>query len=47
MGQRRLSNGTADDQSKRPHAPKKSNNTVLNNTSTRKGEVHSVALAKT
>ena len=39
MGQRRLSNGTADDQSKRPHAPKKSNNTVLNNTSTRKGEV--------
>ena len=40
MGQRRLTKATADDQSKRPNnGPKKSNNTVLNNTSTRKGEV--------
>ena len=42
MGQRRLSNAPADDQSKRPQGQQprqKSNNTVLNNTSTRKGEV--------
>ncbi|MCA9335102.1 ribonuclease J, partial [Candidatus Saccharibacteria bacterium] len=41
MGQRRLSKGTPDDQSKRPQGQQrqKSNNTVLNNTSTRKGEV--------
>ena len=41
MGQRRLSNATPDDQSKRPHGQqrKNTNNTVLNNTSTRKGEV--------
>jgi ribonuclease J len=41
MGQRRLSNAPADDQSKRPQQPRapKSNNTVLNNTTTRKGEV--------
>lgn len=41
MGQRRLSNARPDDQSKRPQGQQrpKSNNTVLNNTSTRKGEV--------
>jgi ribonuclease J len=41
MGQRRLSNATPDDQNKRPQGQQrpKSNNTVLNNTSTRKGEV--------
>ncbi len=41
MGQRRLSNAAQDDQSKRPASQQrqKSNNTVLNNTSTRKGEV--------
>jgi ribonuclease J len=42
MGQRRLSNAGPDDQSKRPQGQqqrKNTNNTVLNNTSTRKGEV--------
>lgn len=40
MGQRRLANAQADDQSKRPSSPKqKSNNSVLNNTTIRKGEV--------
>lgn len=41
MGQRRLSNSTPDDQSKRPQGQQrqKSNNSVLNNTNTRKGEV--------
>ncbi len=41
MGQRRLANARPDDQSKRPQGQQrpKSNNTVLNNTSTRKGEV--------
>lgn len=41
MGQRRLSNATPDDQTKRPQGQQrqKSNNTVLNNTNTRKGEV--------
>ncbi len=41
MGQRRLSNAAPDDQSKRPQGQQrqKSNNTVLNNTNTRKGEV--------
>jgi ribonuclease J len=41
MGQRRLSNATPDDQNKRPQGQQrqKSNNTVLNNTSIRKGEV--------
>ncbi|HEX7484292.1 MAG TPA: ribonuclease J [Candidatus Saccharimonadales bacterium] len=41
MGQRRLSNTTPDDQSKRPQGQQrqKSNNTVLNSTTTRKGEV--------
>jgi ribonuclease J len=41
MGQRRLSNATPDDQSKRPQGQQrqKSNNSVLNNTNTRKGEV--------
>lgn len=41
MGQRRLKTPEGDDQSKRPrsNAPHKSNNTVLNNTSIRKGEV--------
>ena len=44
MGQRRLSNVQSDDQNKRPQqgqgAPRpKSTNTVLNNTTTRKGEV--------
>ena len=41
MGQRRLTNATPDDQAKRPQGQQraKSNNTVLNNTSIRKGEV--------
>ena len=41
MGQRRLSKPQADDMSKRPQRQQrqKSNNTVLNNTTTRKGEV--------
>src|SRR5215469_14382046 len=40
MGQRRLANTQNDDMSKRPQGQKqKSNNTVLNNTTTRKGEV--------
>ena len=40
MGQRRLSKPQADDMSKRPNQQKrKSDNTVLNNTSTRRGEV--------
>ncbi len=41
MGQRRLANSTPDDQNKRPQGQQrqKSNNTVLNNTTTRKGEV--------
>lgn len=41
MGQRRLANAAPDDQSKRPQGQQrqKSNNSVLNNTSTRKGEV--------
>lgn len=41
MGQRRLSNAAPDDQSKRPQNQQKpkSNNTVLNGTSIRKGEV--------
>lgn len=41
MGQRRLVSAAPDDQSKRPQGQQrqKSNNTVLNNTSTRKGEV--------
>lgn len=42
MGQRRLSNARPDDQSKRPQGQqqrKNTNNTVLNNTNTRKGEV--------
>src|SRR3989344_1321940 len=41
MGQRRLSNAAPDDQSKRPQNQQKpkSNNTVLNNTTIRKGEV--------
>lgn len=40
MGQRRLATPAGDDQNKRPpRVPQKSNNTVLNNTSTRKGEV--------
>lgn len=40
MGQRRLKNSSSDDQSKRPQrSPQKSKNTILNNTSTRKGEV--------
>ncbi|HMQ96177.1 MAG TPA: ribonuclease J [Candidatus Saccharibacteria bacterium] len=39
MGQRRLAKPQADDANKRPHQPKKSNNTVLNATTTRKGEV--------
>jgi len=39
MGQQRLTNAQGDDQSKRPaQARPKSNNTVLNNTTTRKGE---------
>lgn len=45
MGQRRLSNPQADDMSKRPgqNQKKKSNNTVLNNTNTRRGEVFRAA----
>ncbi len=40
MGQRRLATPQGDDISKRPHGQKqKSNNTILNNTTTRKGEV--------
>lgn len=40
MGQRRLSSPQGDDTAKQPQRkPQKSNNTVLNNTSTRKGEV--------
>src|SRR6478672_6424165 len=40
MGQRRLSKPQGDDMSKRPNQQKrKSDNTVLNNTSTRRGEV--------
>jgi ribonuclease J len=40
MGQRRLSNPQSDDMSKRPNQQKKkSDNTVLNNTNTRRGEV--------
>src|SRR6478736_22703 len=41
MGQRRLSKPQADDMSKRPNnqQKRKSDNTVLNNTTTRKGEV--------
>lgn len=41
MGQRRLANAAQDDQSKRPQGQQrqKSNNTVLNNTTIRKGEV--------
>jgi len=40
MGQRRLGNVQQDDQNKRPMQQRpKSNNTVLNNTTTRKGEV--------
>ncbi len=41
MGQRRLANAAPDDQTKRPQGQQrqKSNNTVLNNTTTRKGEV--------
>ncbi len=41
MGQQRLGNARPDDQNKRPQGQQrqKSNNTVLNNTSTRKGEV--------
>lgn len=40
MGQRRLGNVQGDDQNKRPMQQRpKSNNTVLNNTTTRKGEV--------
>lgn len=40
MGQRRLSTPNADDMSKRPNGQrKKSDNTVLNNTNTRRGEV--------
>ena len=40
MGQRRLSDIQSDDQSKRPNMPnrQRSNNTVLNNTTTKKGE---------
>jgi Predicted hydrolase of the metallo-beta-lactamase superfamily len=41
MGQRRLANAAQDDQSKRPQGQQrqKSNNSVLNSTNTRKGEV--------
>ena len=41
MGQQRLSTPKGDDNSKRPQGQRaqKSNNTVLNNTTTRKGEV--------
>ncbi len=42
MGQRRLGNVQSDDQTKRPNQQvrQKSNNTVLNNTTTRKGEAY-------
>jgi len=42
MGQRRLANVQGDDQTKRPNQQvrQKSNNTVLNNTTTRKGEAY-------
>ena len=42
MGQRRLSNVQGDDQSRRPDMQnrQKSDNTVLNNTTTRKGETY-------
>ena len=42
MGQRRLSNAQSDDQTKRPNQQvrQKSNNTVLNNTTIRKGEAY-------
>ncbi len=41
MGQRRLANVKPDDQSKRPNQTRqKTNNTVLNNTTTRKGEAY-------
>ena len=42
MGQQRLANIKGDDQSKRPngHNKQRSNNTVLNNTTTRKGEAY-------
>lgn len=43
MGQRRLSGPQGDDISKRPHQPKKTNNSVLNNTNTRRGEVFRAA----
>lgn len=39
MGQRRLNSPQADMPDKRPNVAKKSNNAVLNNTATRKGEV--------
>ncbi len=39
MGQQRLATPQADDTSKQPRRPKKSNNSVLNSTTTRKGEV--------
>lgn len=39
MGQQRLAKPQGDDASRRPNPPKKSNNAVLNNTNTRKGEV--------
>ncbi len=39
MGQRRLAKPQADDANKRPVAKKQTNNTVLNHTNTRKGEV--------
>ena len=39
MGQRRLAKPQADDANKRPAAKKQTNNTVLNHTNTRKGEV--------
>lgn len=39
MGQRRLATPQGDNPQKRPQTAKKSNNTILNNTNTRKGEV--------
>ena len=39
MGQQRLAKPQADDASKRPQQRKKTNNTVLDATTTRKGEV--------
>ncbi len=39
MGQRRLSKPKADDRAKRPQSTKKTNNAVLDSTTTRKGEV--------